>query len=125
MIRASLLSLRHALYDKWVALPAELARAQIMSISRNYPVSYGVALFVSITLVLMMGGTSFPALHYGTLALHLAISTTLLVRWKQKRDRNWEVVDTRASINAMIVEATAVSFGWFSFLAAAGLGASD
>jgi methyl-accepting chemotaxis protein len=125
-MHAPLLSrLKQALYGKWVALPAELTRAQILSISRNYPVSYGVSLFVSITLVVMMGGTAFPALHYGTLALHLAISTAVLVRWKRKRDRNWKVADTRASINSMIGEAAAVSFGWFSFLAAAGLGATD
>lgn len=49
----------------------------------------------------------------------------VLVRWKLKRDRNWEVTDTRASANAMIAEAAAVSFGWFAFLAAAGLGATD
>jgi len=123
-MRAPVSALKHALYGKWTQLPAELTREHMMAVSRSYPTTYAATVFVSILLSFMLAGNTYSAWHLAALALHVAISSAVLIRWRQQRDRDWAITDTRKAIDTMIVEACAVSFGWFTFLATVGLGAT-
>src|SRR4051812_36853545 len=116
--------IKHALYGKWTKLPAELTREHMMAVSRGYPTTYAATVFVSVFLAFMLARNNYSAWHIAALALHIAISSTVLIRWRQQRDRDWAITDTRKAIDTMVAEAAAVSFGWFTFLATVGLGAS-
>jgi methyl-accepting chemotaxis protein len=118
------LGLPVALYGKWLDMPAELTRAQILSITRAYPITFAATVFVSIALSLTLETNPWTPLHFTALALHLAIGGGVLFRWKRARDRGFAVTDKRKTIHATIAEAAALSFGWFTFLSTAGLGAS-
>ncbi|WP_163563714.1 hypothetical protein, partial [Klebsiella pneumoniae] len=58
-------------------------------------------------------------------ALHLAIGTAALVRWRDGKRRDWRVDDPTATLRATVIEAAATGFGWFLFLATIGLGSTD
>ncbi len=121
----AIIDLKEALYGKWAKLPAEQTREHVIAVSRHYPTSYAATLVVSIALAAMFTGNRFGAWHLAALALHIAISSIVLVRWRQQRDRDWRVTDSAKAIRTMVTEAAAVSFGWFTFLATVGLGASS
>jgi len=128
MTRVALLrpsGLVHALYGRWVSLPVELTRAQILSISGSYPAIYAVTVFVSVALMFMIDDTVYLRWRLGMLALHLTIGTVMLWRWKQQRDRDWAVTDSREAINTLTLQAALNALGWLGFLGAAGLGAPD
>ncbi len=113
------------LYRRWVALPTELIRAQVMSVSRGYPVTFVMTLLVSAALMMLPHAREYFEWRVAMLVMHLAIATRALVRWKQQNDRDWAVEDPRAAVNGAILQGSLASFGWFSFLGAAGLGAND
>jgi methyl-accepting chemotaxis protein len=117
-------SLQHALYGKWLDMPAELTRAQIVSIARPYPASFVATVLVSIGLTVMLNNSSYFYWHFTALFVHLAIGTAVLARGRIVRAQGWKVTDKRKVINSTIAEAAALSFGWFTFLSAAGLGSS-
>lgn len=117
-------NIRHAIYGKWLELPAELTRAQIMSISRGYPVTYAATVLVSIVLAFTLRHNGYAGLHFAALFVHLAICTWAMVRWRDNRRTDWEVGARKVAVNMTIVEAGAIAFGWFTFLSTAGLGAS-
>jgi methyl-accepting chemotaxis protein len=128
MTRSALLrpsGLVYALYGRWISLPAELTRAQILSISGTYPTIYAITVFVSIALMFMINDTAYLTWRIGMLALHLGIGTVMLWRWKRQRDRDWIVTDSREAINALTAQAALNALGWLGFLGAAGLGAAD
>ncbi len=118
-------ALKRAIWDKWAALPPGLMRAHCVAIQRGYPVSFVASVFVSVTLALMIHAHGFLAWHIAALALHLAIGTAALVRWRDGRKRDWQVEDPTGTLRATVIEAAAVSLGWFLFLATIGLGATD
>jgi methyl-accepting chemotaxis protein len=119
------LDLRHALWGKWVALPVALTRAQIESVSRGYPVTYAATVVVSILLLLILRNDDYFAWHLCALAVHLAIATWLLARWRQGKAEDWNVTDQRATIRMTVIEASLVAFGWFCFLSVSGIGATE
>ncbi|MES2441497.1 MAG: methyl-accepting chemotaxis protein [Pseudomonadota bacterium] len=124
-MRGTLFStVKEALYGKWAKLPAELTREHLMAVSRGYPTTYAATVFVSVVLAAMLSGNGYSAWHLAALAVHVTIASIVLIRWRQHRDADWAVTDTPRAIRIMVVEAAAVSFGWFTFLATAGLGAS-
>ncbi len=118
-------ALKGAIWDKWVGLPPTLMRAHSIAIQRGYPVSYVASVFVSITLTVMIHAHGFMAWHVAALALHLAINTAVLVRWRDGKRRDWRVDDPAATLRATVIEAASVSLGWFLFLATIGLGATS
>jgi methyl-accepting chemotaxis protein len=124
MVGRLIFNLRETLYGKWVKLPPELIREHMMAISRGYPVSYAATLLVSVVLSVMLAGNPYSAWRFTAFTIHIAIGSIVLVRWRRQRDSDWAVTDTRKAIRAMVIEGAAVSFGWFTFLATAGLGAS-
>jgi methyl-accepting chemotaxis protein len=117
-------NLRETLYGKWAKLPPELVREHLIVVSRVYPVSFAATLIVTFVLSAMLAGNPYGAWRLAALAVHITIASVVLVRWRQQRDRNWAVTDTKAAIRATVIEAAAISFGWFAFLASCGLGAS-
>lgn len=118
-------ALQRAFWGKWAALQPRLMRAHVVAIQRGYPVSYGASVFVSIVLTLMIHADGYFAWQVAALALHLAINTAVLVRWRDGKARDWWVDSSARSLRATVIEASAVSFGWFTLLATLGLGASD
>ena len=125
MGEASAHALRRAIWDKWAALPPPLMRAHAIAIQRGYPISYAAGVFVSIALALTIHANSFWSWHIAALALHLAIGTAALVRWRDGKRRDWRVDDPTATLRATVIEAAATGFGWFLFLATIGLGSTD
>src|SRR6218665_3813915 len=118
-------ALKRVVWGKWAALPPRLMRAHSVAIQRGYPVSYAATVFVSVLLTLMLRANGYFAWHIAALALHLAICTAVLVRWRDGQKRDWWVQDSSQTLRATVVEAAAVSFGWFLLLSTLGLGASD
>ncbi|MDF7774686.1 methyl-accepting chemotaxis protein [Sphingomonas sp. AOB5] len=119
------LDLRHAMWGKWLELPAELTRAQISAVFKGYPVTYAATLIVSVTLLLVLRDDRYLSWHICALALHLAIATGVLFRWRRGRANNWEIGDQKAAIRSTVIEGALVSLGWFAFLSVSGLGATD
>lgn len=115
---------RETLYGKWARLPPELVREHLIVISRGYPINFAATLVVAFVLSATLAGNPFGAWRLTALALHIAIASAVLVRWRRQRDRDWEVTDAHAAVRMTMIEAVAVSFGWFTFLATCGLGAS-
>jgi methyl-accepting chemotaxis protein len=52
---------------------------------------------------------------------HSAIGIAVLLRWRRQRARGWLAKGTSADIKACIIEAGAISLGWFLFLSIAAL----
>lgn len=118
-------ALRRAIWDRWAALPPPLMRAHAIAIQRGYPLSYAASVFVSIALALMIHAGGFWTWHIAALALHLAIGTAILVRWRDGKRRDWRVDDPAGTLRGAVIEAAASSLGWFLFLLTIGLGATD
>lgn len=118
-------ALKRALWGKWAALQPRLMRAHSVAIQRGYPVSYVASVFVSIVLTVMIHSNGYFAWHIAALALHLAINTAVLVRWRDGKRRDWWVEDSARTLRATVIEAAAVSLGWFLLLTTLGLGATD
>ena len=118
-------ALGQALWGKWAALQPRLMRAHSVAIQRGYPVSYVASVFVSIVLTLTIGGNGYLAWHISALAFHLAVNTAVLVRWRDGKTRDWWVDDSAGTLRATVIEAAAVSLGWFVLLSTLGLGADD
>ena len=116
--------LKRAVWDKWAALPPELMRAHAIAIQRSYPVSFAATVFVSVVLFAMIGGRGFLGWHFAALVLQLSISGGLLLRWRRARARDWRIDDSARYLRATVLEAAAMSSGWFVFLSTCGLGAS-
>ncbi|MEP9357567.1 methyl-accepting chemotaxis protein [Sphingomonas sp. KR3-1] len=118
-------ALERAFWGKWAELPPRLMRAHSVAIQRGYPVSFAASVFVSIVLTLMVHAHGYFAWHIAVLALHLAINVAVLVRWRDGKARDWWVDSSPHTLRATVIEAAAVSLGWFLLLATLGLGASD
>lgn len=118
-------ALKRAFWGKWAALQPRLMRAHVVAIQRGYPVSYVASVFVSIVLTFTIGGNGYLAWHIAALAMHLAINTAVLVRWRDGKQRDWWVESSARNLRATVIEAATVSLGWFVLLSTLGLGASD
>jgi methyl-accepting chemotaxis protein len=125
MGKVSQQALTGALWGKWAGLQPRLMRAHSVAIQRGYPVSFAASVFVSIVLTLMIHSNGYFAWHVAALALHLAIGTAALVRWRDGKKCDWWVEDSARTLRGTVIEAAAVSFGWFLLLATLGLGATD
>ncbi|NYT39284.1 hypothetical protein HZY97_00805 [Sphingomonas sp. R-74633] len=118
-------ALKRAIWGKWAALQPRLMRAHSVAIQRGYPVSFAASVFVSIMMTLMIHANGYFAWHIAALALHLAINTAVLVRWRDGKARDWWVENSATTLRATVIEAAAVSFGWFLLLSTLGVGATD
>lgn len=124
-MRTRSFDLSHILYGRWTGLSAELTRAQMISVSRGYPLTFLMTVVVSVGLTLTRSDMDHMGWRIAGLALHLAIAMGMLVRWKAQAARDWAVTDSRKAINDTILQASCAAFGWLVFLGTAGMGATD
>jgi methyl-accepting chemotaxis protein len=102
------------LLDSWSNMPAELTRERVKFVARNYPQMFVVVVVVSIGLQFAFARHAWSLAGLG---LHLGISTGVLIWWLRQRRRDWLVTDPHIAILQVTIEATAVSIGWFVYLA--------
>jgi methyl-accepting chemotaxis protein len=114
-----------AFYGRWVVLPEELVRTQIMSVSRGFPFTFGMAVIVSICLMATYHDAKHLPVRIATLVLHIGILTGFLLRYLRQKKRDWRVDNARSAVNMSLIQGGLAAFGWTSFLGACGLSASD
>jgi len=115
----------HALYGRWVALPEELVRTQIMSISGGFPFTFAMSVIVSIGMLAMSHDADHLLIRSAALVLHLGILSGFLVRYIRHRKRDWRIADSRGAILMAVLQGCLAAFGWMVFLGACGMGATD
>ena len=101
---------------RWAKMSPELARARIRAASQNYPQTLVVVVFVSTALLFELRGSQGYNWTLCAYSLHMAISFSVLIRWRRLRERDWEVERSIPAMLGIVGEATAISLGWFSFL---------
>ncbi|MEP9357568.1 methyl-accepting chemotaxis protein [Sphingomonas sp. KR3-1] len=123
MYARRLSTLRHLFYGKWVALPAELTRTQMMVVARAFPVTYLMSMIVGVLVILSISHGPYLPWRLAAFGLHVAIFTGMLIGWKRHRDNDWQMATSRAGVHAAMRRAALAAFAWTNFLGAAGLGA--
>jgi methyl-accepting chemotaxis protein len=114
-----------AVYGRWVVLPEDLVRTQIMSVSSGFPFTFAIASIVGIGMVAMYHDPHQLPYRLAALAVHLSILGGFLIRYVRQQKNDWVVVDSRRSINMTLLQAALAAFGWMLFLGTCGIGASD
>ncbi|MEZ0244926.1 MAG: methyl-accepting chemotaxis protein [Sphingomonas sp.] len=113
-----------ALKTRWAALSPELTRARIKAASESYPQTMVAVLVVCTGLLFALRDSHVYNWMLCAYALHMAISFTLLLRWRRNREADWAVTDPVAAMVGIVVEATSISLGWFTFLSLGIVGAT-
>ncbi|AQR72278.1 methyl-accepting chemotaxis protein [Sphingomonas sp. LM7] len=114
-----------AVYGRWVVLPEELVRTQIMSVSRGFPFTFAMAVVVSIGMMTMYRDAGHLPIRIAALTVHLGILGGFLWRYVRQQKRDWRVENSRHAINMSVLQGGLAAFGWMAFLGTCGLGASD
>lgn len=114
-----------AFYGRWVALPEELVRTQIMSVSRGFPFTFAMAVVVSLCLMATYHDAKHMPVRIATLMMHIGILGGFLIRYLRQQKRGWYVENSRKAVNMSLLQGGLAAFGWTMFLGACGLSASD
>lgn len=117
--------LTRAIYGRWVALPEELVRTQILSVSRGFPFTFAMSVIVSIGMLAMSHEPDHLPIRSAAFALHLGILSGFLVRYVRQQKRGWHVASSRHAIHLSAAQGCLAAFGWMVFLGTCGLGAAD
>ena len=114
-----------AFYGRWVVLPEELVRTQIISVSRGFPFTFAMAVIVSLCLMATYHDAKHLPVRIATLVLHIGILGGFLIRYLRQQKHGWRVDNSRYAVNLSMVQGALAALGWTSFLGACGLSASD
>ena len=117
--------LARAIYGHWVALPEELVRIQILSVSRGFPFTFAMSVIVSIAMLAMSHDSDYLLIRIAALVLHLGILSGFLVRYIRQQERGWHVASSRHAVHLSAAQGCLAAFGWMVFLGTCGLGAAD
>ncbi|MBO9711541.1 methyl-accepting chemotaxis protein [Sphingomonas sp.] len=120
--------LRWSVYDKWVDLPPEQARVQVIAVSRGYEVSFAAMAVVTVGLTAWLFNSPYRLWLCIGMVANLALGVFLLYERKQARARDWRIDDQRQAVRAIqsvILEAGTVSAVWFVFLGSCVMGANE
>jgi methyl-accepting chemotaxis protein len=109
--------------DEWSQRSPDMVASQLRQSMSAYPLSFVVTLAVTGSLVFSLRETGQFAGVAASAALHLLISCGVLVTWFTGRRREWRSAAPVRQLVGITVQAALVSFGWFTFLFAAGLAA--
>ena len=120
MIAADGLAAVRASLHAWGELPEDLLSAQVREVSRAYPLSFVVTLFVTISLVLPLRAAPNFATIAIAAALHLVIAFVMLGSYFSARRAAWRISDPRRALADSVWEAAMAGGGWFVFLSTAG-----
>lgn len=123
--RPLLSRLTTAIYGRWVALPEELVRTQIMSVSNGFAFTFAMSVVTSVVLMVLFHRPDYLLVRIAALVLHLGILGGFLVRYFRQRARDWHVASARRAIHMSLLQGGLAALGWMTFLGAMGLGASD
>jgi methyl-accepting chemotaxis protein len=102
--------------------PALIA-SQLRHASSTYPLTFVITVGVTLSLCLTLRGSDFLGPVLAAAALHGIISLCVLGRWFADRRRDWRSDNPVRQLRQLTVQASAVSFGWFTFLFMCGLAA--
>ncbi|ATY30592.1 methyl-accepting chemotaxis protein [Sphingomonas psychrotolerans] len=114
-----------AVYGRWVALPEDLVRAQIIAVSHGYSFTFAMSMIVTIAMMAMSSDTEHLVLRVAALVFHLGILGGFFVRYIRLHKHDWRVDTSRHAINMSLAQAGLAAFGWMVFLGACGMGAND
>jgi methyl-accepting chemotaxis protein len=105
-------------------VPVEVLKAQIDQAFGSYPTIYASSIAVPALLLFYIYGS--PAFFYGMLAaaIHVAISTYMLVRWFRERGGRQDHAVLEERVRTMPRRAALGAAGWFVFLSTIGIEAS-
>ena len=104
------------LRSRWAGLSPELTRARIKAASESYPQTMVAVIFVCTALLFELRGSPVYNWMLCAYALHMAISFAVLLRWRRNRNIDWAVTNPTSAMIGIVLEATSISLGWFTFL---------